>query len=265
MNFYYLNRSLACTYWFCWPANRLDMAHENYVLLLSFCLILWCTPSCKKVFEYTPYSAQLANGYDEITTEKNIQKISGAEKQTGSFKIAILADSHYFIDELAEAVNTINSRNDIAFTIVAGDMSDQGLEKEYMQLYDQLKRLKTPLFTVIGNHDYLANAEVIYAKIFGPYNYSFRYNRYNFIFFDAVFWEKNGQPDYNWLDNELAMSSGTPTIIVSHIPPFGDQLMQPVRICTDLQRRNIMCLFPSMGMFMSTHTAAITMMKHVSS
>ena len=133
------------------------MAHENYVLLLSFCLILWCTPSCKKVFEYTPYSAQLANGYDEITTEKNIQKISGAEKQTGSFKIAILADSHYFIDELAEAVNTINSRNDIAFTIVAGDMSDQGLEKEYMQLYDQLKRLKTPLFTVIGNHDYLAN------------------------------------------------------------------------------------------------------------
>lgn len=182
------------------------------------------TIGCQKVFEYTPYSSQLADGYDELTTQKNLEKLDAHnENEAKPFTIALLSDTHDHYTELKMAVDAINSRSDIAFTIIAGDMSDQGMEKEYMLLYDQLKRLKQPLLTVIGNHEYLANAATIYQKMFGPVNYSFTYSSYKFIYFDSNFWEKNGCPDFDWLNAELTATDGATPILISHIPPFGDQ------------------------------------------
>ena len=59
--------------------------------------------------------------------------------------------------------------------------------------------------------------------MFGPNNYTVSYGGYNFIFFDSNFWEKNGRPDFPWLKNALETAGEGPSVLISHIPPFGDQ------------------------------------------
>lgn len=194
------------------------------IVILSVIFLTTPLTGCKKVFQYNPYSAQLAKGYDGIRTDINLSKLrSNTQKQSGSLKIALLADTHYHLGDLRAAIDAVNRRDDIHFTVIAGDLSDQGLEKEYLLLYDELKRLETPLFTVIGNHDYLANASIIYQKMFGPYNYSFSYAGKKFIFFDSNIWEKNGEPDLVWLRQELEQTQGNTPILISHIAPYSDQ------------------------------------------
>lgn len=207
--------------------------HPTMLRYLRVCIflltlgILLPIMGCQKIFEHSPYSAELAAGYEGIKTEDNIARIKNSRRdEIKSFKIALISDTHYNLDDLASAVDAINQRTDIDFTILAGDMSDQGLEKEYMLLYDQLVKLNTPILTVIGNHDYLANAAIIYKKMFGDYNYSFTYKNYNFIFFDSNFWEKNGTPDFLWLESQLSIMEAPNSIIISHIAPFGDQFDQ---------------------------------------
>ena len=181
---------------------------------------------CKKTFEYSPFSGETPGDYTELRTETNMEALRTAgASETGVFKVAFLADTHYFMDELEEAVKRINATDDVDFVVIAGDMSDQGLQKEYTQFYDLASQLNKPVFTDIGNHDYLANAEAIYAKMFGPLNYTLEYRGHKFIFFDNIFWEKNGTPDFNWLKEQAssARTTGLQPILISHIPFFGDQ------------------------------------------
>jgi 3',5'-cyclic AMP phosphodiesterase CpdA len=181
---------------------------------------------CRKTFEYSPFSGETLKEHTGLRTEANIQELRNARSsETGAFKVAFLADTHYFMDELEEAIKQINAGSDIDFVVIAGDMSDQGLTKEYIQFYDLAKQINKPVFTVIGNHDYLANAEDIYADMFGAVNYTLDHRGYRFIFFDNIFWEKNATPDFNWLNEQAsaANASGMQPVLISHIPFFGDQ------------------------------------------
>jgi predicted phosphodiesterase len=180
---------------------------------------------CKKTFEYSPYSAETDKTYTELRTEKNLERIAAGKVETGRFKVAFLSDTHYFHDELSNAIDLINADNNIMFVVVCGDLSDQGMQKEYTYFYEQATRLNKPILTVIGNHDYLANAEDIYASMFGPNNYTLDYHGYRFIFFDNVFWEKNATPDFDWFNTQAAsaVAENKKPILISHIPFFGDQ------------------------------------------
>jgi predicted phosphodiesterase len=195
-----------------------------YVLILLILSLSSIIYSCKKTFEYSPYTGDAAYG-SELRTDKNLQEILERVQESGKFKVAFLSDTHYFHDELSNAIDVINSDNDISFVVVCGDLSDQGLEKEYSFFYDQAIKLNKPVLTVIGNHDYLANAENIYGNMFGPANYTLDYHGFRFIFFDNVFWEKNSTPDFDWLNTQAssAVAENKKPVLISHIPFFGDQ------------------------------------------
>jgi predicted phosphodiesterase len=181
--------------------------------------------SCDSYFSYSPYEASLDRQFYN-TTEKNLALINALDaNESKPFKVALLSDPHYHFDKLSEAIHDINKKNDIAFVIVAGDLTEQGLMKEYIIFYEIMKKLKVPYLTLIGNHDYLSNGEKVYAQMFGKFNYTFVFNNVKFVLFDNVLWESEKEPDFTWFSEELRNDGRYDhTIPAAHIPPFDKQM-----------------------------------------
>jgi len=197
---------------------------RNKFLLLF--LLLLSLSSCDKLLEFSLYSAYVSP--DRLnTTEKNLENLyaAGDHTQFEPFRFALVSDSHLFFDELADAVDQINSDGDFDFVLHGGDMSDGGLIKEFDIFQDVMKNLEMPYFTVVGNHDMLANGRAIYAEMFGDENYSFTYKECKFIFFNNVVWELNfAEPDFGWLRDELHdRNEFRHVFVIAHIPPWSDQ------------------------------------------
>lgn len=185
--------------------------------------LLFGSQSCSKLFEYSPYSANVEN--DQLNTNAiQLQGIANQFKCPTKFSFAVIADVHYHYTSLASIVKQINNDEEIDFVIIAGDISDQALLTEYELFYSIMKDLNKPYLTLIGNHDYNANGEKIYAQMFGETNYDFSFQNSHFVMFDDVFWESNRIPDFDWLESKLQnQKQYEHQFVIAHIPPFGDQ------------------------------------------
>lgn len=180
--------------------------------------------SCDQWFAYSPYEAHLDKAYHG-TTEKNLALIKALDSDDRTFKVALLSDPHYHFRKLDDAIAHINAQGDYEFAIVAGDLSDNGLKQEFVYFYESMRKLKIPYLTVIGNHDYLSNGEIIYSQMFGHNNYSFVVNNVKFVMFDNTTLESSREPDMEWLASALRNESGYDYVIpVSHIPPYDQQM-----------------------------------------
>lgn len=179
--------------------------------------------ACDKVFEFSPYEANVREE-NKNTTAKNLQVIKDIQVNSDTFKFAFVTDNHYHYTNLRTVIDDINKRHDIFFVIFGGDIADQALLKEYQIFYDIMKNLHKPYLTVIGNHDYNSNGEVVYKQMFGDYNYSFEFNQNKFIIFDDIVWESNKNPDFNWLSKQLSDNEKFKQVfVIAHIPPFAGQ------------------------------------------
>lgn len=200
---------------------------RNFVKVILICTsILW---ACDDPFSYSPYEVSVPVEIRN-TTQKNLDLIALSDTTSARpFKIALLADTHYFFEELQQAISHINERRDIAFIIVVGDISDNGLQKEFESFYDIMALSRVPYLTVIGNHDYLSNGAEVYKHLFGPLNYSFTYRGVKFVMWDDVVWESPQPPDWQWFKDEIGgtgeqKGSYHQIIPFSHIPPNDPQL-----------------------------------------
>lgn len=179
---------------------------------------------CEDYFEYSPYAANVKSSY-KGTHEQNLNYLIKADStQKEEIKFAVIADSHYNYHELNEAIVNINSRTDIDFVIANGDIADHGYLKEYELFHENMHKLIQPYVTVIGNHDYKSNGDEVYKQMYGEPNKSFSFANNLFILFDDVFWESNKNPDFDWLEQELAHSEQyNKVFVICHIPPYGEQ------------------------------------------
>lgn len=198
------------------------MRNKFYLFFTLFFLL----SSCDKLIEFSPYSA-FVSADRQNTSEKNLTRLY-ADNDHGHFepfRFALVSDSHLYFDELAKAVDHINKSGDFDFAIHGGDMTDGGLIKEFDVFQDVMKKLEIPYFTVIGNHDLLANGRSIYSDMYGKENYSLIYKECKFIFFNDVVWELNyAEPDFGWLRQELQdRNEFRHVFVIAHIPPWSDQ------------------------------------------
>lgn len=178
--------------------------------------------SCNNVFEFSPYTADVDDALKNQTQKNTGELVLEHTKSSSSYSFVTIADSHYKFKELQNAINKINTLEDVDFVVHLGDFTDKGLMMEYESFSKEIERLKLPIFTCIGNHDYLSNGGTIYKQMFGNYNYSIYYKNTKLVFFDATAWESGKQSDMTWFENELS-SDDVPKIILSHIPPWDDQ------------------------------------------
>lgn len=190
---------------------------------IFFVLSFFSLTSCKKYIEYSPNDVRF-DASEKNLNEKNIARLRPAP--VDSFKFIVIGDTQRFYDELNDFVNAVNQRNDIAFIIINGDITDFGQAKEYEWINRELKKLKQPYIAVIGNHDMLANGRLAFQQMFGPDNFSFSYGNSKFICLNSCSREYgfNGRvPDLNWLQNQLTDLSGYASgFVISHVPPFHE-------------------------------------------
>ncbi len=172
---------------------------------------------------YSPYEIDVDAG-DRNMNDKNIQQLQSNGRTGDTAVFAFFGDTQRFYDETNRIVQQINKDPRVEFTLISGDLTDFGLNLEFEEILDVLKRLNTPFLTVIGNHDILYNGEFIYQEMFGDLNYSFKYKDFKFIMINTNSreYEFNGKvPNIDWLNQELSDTSDYKNaIIVSHIAPF---------------------------------------------
>lgn len=172
--------------------------------------------SCGK-FESSPYGA---DSYSNNLNEQSVRAIIKLPATKDSYKVAFISDTHNYYDEMEELIKSIN-RRDYSFVVHGGDITNFGLNSEFKTSLTFLRKLKVPLVTVPGNHDFLSHGDTIYRRLFGNPNYSFEFQGVHFIMMDNNNWESaEGNYAHEWLAEELRKSNATRFIITSHVPPF---------------------------------------------
>jgi Icc-related predicted phosphoesterase len=183
-------------------------------------IVLIISISCSDMIEYSPYDANIeSRDLNKFYSEN----LGSTQTNRDSLSFAVFSDNHFYYDELNAAVNSINNKPNLSFVVACGDITDSGLAKEYQLFWRQVKKLKHPLITIIGNHDHLSNGAISYKRMFGDPNFSFSCGSYKFIGFNSTVWENNNKsPDFEWLKDEVNKSDQK-CVILTHIPPWGDQ------------------------------------------
>lgn len=123
---------------------------------------------------------------------------------------------------LADLVSTINAE-DVNFTILLGDLTDNGQSYEFDTVSEHLNDLDKPFYTVIGNHDKFEGSWVTkWADLFHENTtYSFDFSGWHFIVLDSA---NDTNPNQGiltkdimkWLQDDLKAHNAMPTIICLH-------------------------------------------------
>jgi 3',5'-cyclic-AMP phosphodiesterase len=223
---------------------------KNIVSLIVLSLLLI---TCRDPFGFSPFESIVSEEFRN-TTEKNLTKIHEADTSANQiFKIALLSDAHYHFNDLRDAIDDINkNKGEYAFIIVTGDLTENGLLKEFELFRQIMSQSKIPYVTVIGNHDYLANGRRIYEQMFGATNYTFTFKHVKFVMWDNTIWESEKEADWKWLSDALKNQSNerehgefNHVIPFSHIPPNDKQLAE--------QRDEFQQLLTERGVTFSVH------------
>ncbi len=169
---------------------------------------------------YNQYDADISSS---DLNNKNIAKINAAIFPKDTLNFAIISDTHNNYDDLEDAIKAINQQTDLSFVICTGDITLLGATDEFKWYWNLAKKIKFPIITMIGNHDYLGSGKLVFNRMFGLTNFYFHIGEYRFVAFDNTVWENNNQsPDFDWLDEQL--SAGKYNILFAHIPIWSDQM-----------------------------------------
>jgi len=192
------------------------MSITKYYLPFLFVILLSCNSD-----EYSPNQKFNRN----TPVQVNAREIAalGTKASGTTIKIAVSGDTQRFYKESEDFVSLINSRKDIDFVVLNGDISDFGLLLEFNGIYEIYNRLNIPFISVIGNHDLVANGADIYKRMFGELNFTFNYAGVKFVCHDTNGreYDFNGStPNLTWLKNNLKTDNQTNRLVAfSHVPP----------------------------------------------
>jgi predicted phosphodiesterase len=182
-------------------------------MLRILCCLLVLTACSERL---TPWAIDVPEDYQKLT-ERNLAKVKALPEPTWPIRIALMGDPQGTPYDLEKVVEAINERDDVSFVMVLGDLTDYGLQHEYIWAARSLEKLRIPSLTVVGNHDAIAHGKRIYQDMFGAFDYTFHYAGLKFVMFNNNQYEF-GDTDFSWLQQEIDENS----ITASHIPPVVD-------------------------------------------
>lgn len=197
--------------------NSKKNSKSKLICVLFLLPLVFAFTGCYFDMEYSPYMVKPDKKNLNAKNIAKIKKIEEIRSAKDSFKIGLISDTHHYFSETEDVISKFNKRQDLDFVVVIGDITNQGLLKEYEWTYDVLNELKVPFVVVIGNHDCLNYGIEIYKEMFGKLNFTFSFKGVEFICFENNSWESEA-PDYKWLEKTAAKSKYRHLVHFSHIP-----------------------------------------------
>lgn len=205
------------------------------ILYLSLALVavMGLTGGCDLI-EYHPYDARVegTTGVNLINMARIEQKMKGRR----TMRFAMISDTQRHYDEMQKAIAAINARGDIDFVLHGGDQADFGETKEFLWTRDFMAKLTVPYVCVLGNHDCLGTGRDVFAKVYGPANFSFTAGNVRFVCLNTNALEydySDPVPDFGFLEEQIARApyGAEKTIVLMHVPPgdveFNNNVAKP--------------------------------------
>lgn len=194
----------------------------KFVLVAFLSILLY---GCD-MFDYHPYDGKITGERD--INKKNITKIEANLKGRTSFKFAFISDTQRWYDDTEDVIENINARKDIDFVIHGGDVSDFGLTDEFLWQRDILNKFNIPYVVIIGNHDFLANGEEVFMKVFGEVNKSFMAGNVKIVYLNTNALELDYStpiPNFHFIreENRPENRLHQKTIVAMHARPYSEQ------------------------------------------
>ena len=199
---------------------------RNFIYVFLFCAVL--LSSC---VEYHPYDTHIA-GQTNVNA-KNIALIEEQCMGKREVKFAVVSDSQRWYDELEDAVESINERDDIDFVLHTGDLADWGLRSEFEIQRDILNSLNVPYVCLLGNHDCLGTGYEIFREVFGECNVAFSAGNVRFVCLNTnslEFTAAEAVPNFGFIRAEYSNLpvQSEKTVVAMHSYPYSDQFNNDV-------------------------------------
>lgn len=187
----------------------------------AYSTILLLTLTGCTLFEYHPYEVRVPED-ERDWNAKSIRRILAANYTDDTVTVLHMGDTQRFYDEVEDFVKSAN-RVEADFVLLAGDISDFGLNDEFQWIHDILKRLNKPYVAVVGNHDLLGNGQLVFEERYGPVDDAFTVNGIKFVLLNTNSREYSfdgAVPNIPWLTQELTDPLTRHAVVVSHVPPY---------------------------------------------
>lgn len=143
-------------------------------------------------------------------------------KEMDGLRFTVISDTHsgydVFVSQLRDMVKDVPD-----FLIWNGDIVNNGFMVEYATNAAIMESLPMPVYPTIGNHDIWNRGEDFYYRYFGPTRYSFSFKDCHFVFINTSV-GLIGSDQFDWLENELAITDMKYKVVVGHIPPIDTVL-----------------------------------------
>jgi predicted phosphodiesterase len=149
------------------------------------------------------------------------------------YSFGALSDVHIVYstaaDDFKKALTYLNESEDVAFTCICGDLTNEGTESElaqYKAIVDSHSP-DTPVYAMAGNHEMYATVCKDYLETYTgkPLYYSFEHGSDVFIMCGCYSWANDGvftQEYLQWLFETLETNRNKRCFIFEHVFPWGD-------------------------------------------
>ncbi len=158
-----------------------------------------------------------AKPYNEISLER-----LGERNQSSVFSFAVMGDNRDGEEVFKKIIEKID-KSAMAFALNNGDITSNGAKEEFVRYIDLLKNAKTPIISIIGNHEipFFFGDKTNFERFIGKTDFSFSYANSYFIIVDDANKKRVKKKRMKWLEKELEKARKyTHRFVFLHVPLF---------------------------------------------
>jgi hypothetical protein len=153
---------------------------------------------------------------------------------TNSFTFTLMGDTHIGSPggEVMQRIVTEAVTAGDAFAVIAGDVTQGGLDGEFTQFRSVFSTAGLPFRAAIGNHDLFFDGWERFKTQIGRSIYSFNADNVHFIMIDSG----NGilgQTQLNWIEEDLKANTRPHIVMVTHFPPWNGYFSSIYKMSSD--------------------------------